>query len=237
MANLNNEIEEFIRKKVAWESLPSNIQQQLGNSPKEYDKSIAQFSIKNQLRYRGNLVRHVKRDERRYYEDLVDFSKKNLMLFPYHLSDVVIKGLRITPFQYYIMVLESIMGQERSYDSLPNFTAVDCLRLLGIGRNQYIDLMNQTRSKTKFGGFSTSLFRKSHKDLLPSRPVSEVQIHPWWVLQVGYITEDDVKMLAKKKKWSKGKVRDKLNNLVLFDQSTYDKLYKVFIFKPIFLHS
>lgn len=27
-------------------------------------------------------------------------------------------------------------------------------------------------------------------------------------------------------KWSKGKVRDKLNNLVLFDKSTYDKLYK-----------
>merc|ERR1711976_739469 len=31
---------------------------------------------------------------------------------------------------------------------------------------------------------------------------------------------------AKKKKWSKGKVRDKLNNLVLFDKATYDKFYK-----------
>uniref|UniRef100_A0AC35TJ26 40S ribosomal protein S25 n=1 Tax=Rhabditophanes sp. KR3021 TaxID=114890 RepID=A0AC35TJ26_9BILA len=31
---------------------------------------------------------------------------------------------------------------------------------------------------------------------------------------------------AKKKKWSKGKVRDKLNNVVLFDKPTYDKLYK-----------
>ena len=31
---------------------------------------------------------------------------------------------------------------------------------------------------------------------------------------------------AKKKKWSKGKSRDKLNNLVLFDKATYDKLYK-----------
>ncbi|OWK09403.1 hypothetical protein Celaphus_00006255, partial [Cervus elaphus hippelaphus] len=30
----------------------------------------------------------------------------------------------------------------------------------------------------------------------------------------------------KKKKWSKGKVRDKLNNLVLFDKATYDKLCK-----------
>ncbi|CAI5773623.1 Hypothetical predicted protein [Podarcis lilfordi] len=31
---------------------------------------------------------------------------------------------------------------------------------------------------------------------------------------------------AKKKKWSTGKVRDKLNNLVLFDKATYDKLCK-----------
>nr|AFK10959.1 40S ribosomal protein S25-like protein [Callorhinchus milii] len=31
---------------------------------------------------------------------------------------------------------------------------------------------------------------------------------------------------AKKKKWSKGKVRDKLNNLILFDKATYDKMLK-----------
>merc|ERR1712127_1162889 len=39
---------------------------------------------------------------------------------------------------------------------------------------------------------------------------------------------------AKKKKWSKGKTRDKLNNLVLFDKATYDKLMKeVPSYKPI----
>ena len=31
---------------------------------------------------------------------------------------------------------------------------------------------------------------------------------------------------AKKKKWSKGKTSDKLNNLVLFDKPTYEKLLK-----------
>lgn len=31
---------------------------------------------------------------------------------------------------------------------------------------------------------------------------------------------------AKKKKWSKGKVKEKANNLVLFDEDTYEKLYK-----------
>ena len=38
---------------------------------------------------------------------------------------------------------------------------------------------------------------------------------------------------AKKKKWSKGKVRDKLNNLVLFDKAAYDKLCKVPSYKLI----
>ncbi|KAA8491905.1 40S ribosomal protein S25-4 [Porphyridium purpureum] len=31
---------------------------------------------------------------------------------------------------------------------------------------------------------------------------------------------------GKKKKWSKGKVKEKSANLVLFDEETYDKLYK-----------
>ena len=71
-----------------------------------------------------------------YYADLIDYSRRNLMLFPYHLSDVVIKSNpdRVTPFNYYSAMLDNLMAQEKSYDSLPNFTAADCLRLMGIGR-------------------------------------------------------------------------------------------------------
>lgn len=32
--------------------------------------------------------------------------------------------------------------------------------------------------------------------------------------------------ISSEQKWSKGKVRDKLNNLVLFDKATYEKLNK-----------
>ncbi|GAA6096838.1 protein FAM91A1 isoform X1, partial [Tachysurus ichikawai] len=60
------------------------------------------------------------------------------------------------------------------------------LRLLGIGRNQYIDLMNQCRSSKKF------FRRKSARDLLPAKPV-EISVEPWWVAQTGYITEDDIR--------------------------------------------
>nr|CAD7444314.1 unnamed protein product [Timema bartmani] len=185
---MNTEVEFHIRNNYQWEKIPSNVKQSLGNSQKEYEKCILSFSIKNQLRYRGNLVSSVCKDDRRYYKDLLGYSKEKLMLFPYHLSDVVVQGLRVTPFQYYVSVMEGIMEQERSYDSLPNFTAADCVRLLGIGRNEYIDLMNQCRSGRK-------LFRRKNvKDLLPPKP-AQVKIEAWWNIDVGYVIEDDIKIL------------------------------------------
>ncbi|CAH3193292.1 unnamed protein product [Porites evermanni] len=135
-------------------------------------------------------VRQVRRDEKKYYEDLLQYSKQHLMLFPYHLSDVIVKGLRITPFSYYCSIMENIMSNERSYDSLPNFTAADCLRLLAVGRNQYIELMNTCRSSKKF-------FRKKPvRDLLPTKPAVLKVLEPWWVVQIGYVTEDDIRMCS-----------------------------------------
>lgn len=48
------------------------------------------------------------------------------MLYPYHLADKIGKGLRITPFQYYVTIIESMIDNDKSYDSIPNFTAIDC---------------------------------------------------------------------------------------------------------------
>lgn len=63
------------------------------------------------------------------------------------------------------------------------------LRLLGIGRNEYIELMNQCRSGRK-------LFRRKNvKDLLPPKPV-DIAMENWWCVDVGYITEEDIKVLS-----------------------------------------
>lgn len=134
------------------------------------------------------LVRQVKRNEEEYYDQLLEYSRNKLMLFPYHLSDVIVKGLRTTPFMYYMNMMVDIMDAEKSYDSLPNFTAADVVRLLGIGRNQYIDLMNQSRS-------SRRLFRrlKNVRELLPIHPV-EFFVEPWYLLCDGCIVESDVKV-------------------------------------------
>eukprot|EP00111_Clytia_hemisphaerica_P023891 TCONS_00070365-protein len=185
---MNPEVESHIKNNFLWTNLPANVKQTLGNNKANWDKSVSDYCIKNQFRYKQSLVKQVRKDEKKYYQELVQYSRQNLMLYPYHLSDIVVKGLRLTPFGYYIHMMNDIMTSEKSYDSLPNFTAADCLRLLGIGRNQYIDMMNQCKSSKRF-------FRAKRppKELLPVKPIPQTVIKPWWIINSGYITDDDIK--------------------------------------------
>ncbi|CAD5208897.1 unnamed protein product [Bursaphelenchus xylophilus] len=185
----SEDVERWIRKNCQWSDLPEEIQLILGNSQREYEKRILDYSIRNQLKHNGNVVRTVKKNPEEYYELLLKESRQKLMLFPYHLSEYIVFGLRITPFQYYLEMIQDIMKAEKSYDSLPNFTAADVIRLLGIGRNQYIDMMNQTRSFKK-------LFRrgKGVNEVLPQKP-NDIIIEAFWMVRLGYVLEGDIKSL------------------------------------------
>lgn len=194
---MNNIVEQFIQKKIQYDDIPKHIQTS-ELTRREYEKQIVAYSISNQLEFKGNLVQSIKDksirlNDKKYHEELIKYSKEHLMLYPYHLSDIIVKGLDITPFQYYYSMLESIMEHEKSYDSLPNFTAADCLRLLGIGRNEYIELMNKYRS-------SKNLFRrKNMKSLLPQQPI-DINIEPWWSVERCDILEEDMKTVSEEEK-------------------------------------
>jgi hypothetical protein len=121
------------------------------------------------------------------------------MLYPYHLSDLFVRGLRITPFNYYLDMMANLMLSEKSYDSLPNFTAFDCVRLLGIGRNQYIDIMNRYRSSTNKTRISFTRRKPNIRNLLPTQPI-DILIEPWWLVNVGCVAEEDVKLLNDEEK-------------------------------------
>uniref|UniRef100_A0A8C6MG93 Family with sequence similarity 91 member A1 n=1 Tax=Nothobranchius furzeri TaxID=105023 RepID=A0A8C6MG93_NOTFU len=201
---MNTDVEFHIRQNYPWNKLPANVKQSLGNSQREYEKHVLLYSIRNQLRFRNNLVRHMRKDERKYYEELLKYSRDHLMLYPYHLSDIMVKGLRVTPFSYYIGIMEDIMNSEKSYDSLPNFTAADslwysCLRVL----------FGTPCSSFDYICFSPQKFfrRKSARDLLPAKPV-EISVEPWWVAQTGYITEDDIRVCSPSEKKAIDKMID-----------------------------
>ncbi|KAH1097451.1 hypothetical protein J1N35_014372 [Gossypium stocksii] len=74
--------------------------------------------------------------------------------------------------------------REQPYDSITNFT--------GIGRNEFIDIMNKCRSKKIIWKLNKSIA----KELLPTQPV-DFQIEPWCgICLVNFTLEE-----SKKKKW------------------------------------
>ena len=69
-----------------------------------------------------------------YYKSLIADHGDRLAVFPHHMADVIVGHLRVTPYEYYCDMLVEILRTERAYDVLPNWTAADCQRVLGIGR-------------------------------------------------------------------------------------------------------
>lgn len=85
-------------------------------------------------------------------------------------------------------MISHLLKNDKSYDTLPNFTAADCLRVLGIGRNEYLTLVSDLKTN------SSKLFRKPNPlNYLPKFPV-RITIEPWWKVEVGYVLETDIKV-------------------------------------------
>eukprot|EP01116_Phalansterium_solitarium_P011294 TRINITY_DN26928_c0_g1_i1.p1 TRINITY_DN26928_c0_g1~~TRINITY_DN26928_c0_g1_i1.p1 ORF type:complete len:757 (+),score=190.56 TRINITY_DN26928_c0_g1_i1:84-2354(+) len=180
-------IERFVFEQVPFEKLPVFVKKRLESSKDVWKDRVYKFSLKHQLRWRTNLVKSFS-EERAYYVDMLKLCKTSLTLFPYHLSDVMVRSLRVTPFRYYLEIIENVMRNEFSYDRVPNFTAVDCVRLLGIGRNEFIDTMNKCRSM----GWMWKKKKNGIFELLPqfARPIS---IEHWWLVCLGFVTDDDAR--------------------------------------------
>ncbi|KAH9756441.1 FAM91 carboxy-terminus protein [Citrus sinensis] len=134
-----------INEECPWENLPKRLQATL-TSKEEWHRRIIEHCIKKRLPWNKCFARRVCK-EGEYYEDMVRYLRKNLALFPYHLAEYVCRVMRLSPFRYYCDMIFEVMKNEQPYDSIPNFSAADALRLTGIGRNEFIDIMNKCRSK------------------------------------------------------------------------------------------
>jgi len=188
-------LEPYIRQHSPYEKLPKKIQQKLNNSKDAWQREVLQYSIGKQLRWSEGLVRQYYSDEKKYYEQLVRQAREGLVLYPYHVSDILIRGLRISPYVYYLSMIHELLAKEKSYDSLPNFTARDCVRLLGIGRNEYIDIVNHSKALARNPLWSIVARKKNLLwHLLPSTPVAS-HFEPWWIVNFGFFRSDDVNSL------------------------------------------
>eukprot|EP00962_Isochrysis_galbana_P052792 scaffold24267_cov90-Isochrysis_galbana.AAC.1 len=73
-------------------------------------------------------------------------------------------------------MLHDTLRAERSYDTLPNFTAADASRLLRVGRNEFLHALNECRSRGWLWKRRRNLILKQ----LPAAPPADLPMEPWW---------------------------------------------------------
>lgn len=209
-----------IKEECHWESLPKRLQATL-NSKDEWHRTIIEHCIKKRLQWNTSFVRKVYK-EGEYYEDMMRYLRKNLALFPYHLAEYVCRVMRLSPFRYYCDMIFEVMKNEQPYDSIPNFSAADALRLTGIGRNEFIDIMNKCRSKKIMWKLNKSIA----KELLPTQHV-DFQIEPWWGVGLVNFTLEEFKKLSEEEMATIDKVcKEEANAFIHFDPEIVKGLYR-----------
>lgn len=209
-----------IGEECPWESLPKRLQSTL-NSREEWHRRIIDHCIKKRLLWTTCFARKVCK-EGEYYEDMMRYLRRNLALFPYHLAEHVCRVMRVSPFKYYCDMLFEVMKNEQPYDSIPNFSAADALRLTGIGRNEFIDIMNKCRSKKIMWKLNKSIA----KELLPVDPVDFV-IEPWWGVCLVNFTLEEFKKLSEEEMATIDKIcKEEANTFILFDPEIIKGLYR-----------
>ncbi|BDA48371.1 Protein FAM91A1 [Coccomyxa sp. Obi] len=184
--------EEWIKRAIQngklYEDLPPRVRSVLPVS--EWKLKVKEHCIQRGLSYDDSLA-NTSCQEQEYYEDLLRYYRYNYRLFPYHLSDYVCRVLRVTPFRYYCDLLFTVMREEKSYDQIPNFTAADIVRHVGIGRNEYIATMNKCKAKKLLWRMNKAVV----KEHLPTEPQDVVK-QPWWIAHVVNLGEVEFRSLA-----------------------------------------
>ncbi|XP_047325391.1 protein FAM91A1 isoform X2 [Impatiens glandulifera] len=130
--------------------------------------------------------------------------------------------MRISSFKYYCDMIFEVMKNEQPYDSIPNFSAADALLLTGIGRNEFIDIMNKCRSKKIMWKINKSIA----KELLPTQPV-DFAIDPWWGICLVNFTLEEFKKLSEEEMATIDKIcKEEVNAYILFDSEIIKGLYR-----------
>lgn len=200
-----------IREECPWENLPKRLQSTL-SSKEDWHRRVIEHCIKKRLQWNSCFARKVIK-ESEYYEEMMRYLRRNLALFPYHLSEYICRVMRVSPFRYYCDIIFEVMKNEQPYDSIPNFSAADALRITGIGRNEFIDIMNKCRSKK----FMWKINKSIAKELLPTQPV-DFPIEPWWGVCLVNFTLEEFKKLSDEEMATIDKIcKEEANSYILFD--------------------
>ncbi|CCW70250.1 unnamed protein product [Phytomonas sp. Hart1] len=168
------DLKEALTSRVPYSLLSVSLQQRYSMS--EYHDRVVKHSILHIYAY-YRLPEYVRAglSEAAYYAQMIEYGGENLQLYPYVHQKRILLYTKKTQLSYYLNMLLELLKKEQNYDQLPNFTALDILRLLRIGRNQFLNITKEVRSKLRW-----HTNRNYITEHLPTMLASSVEVKPFW---------------------------------------------------------
>lgn len=159
-------MEEALEDLINWDDLPAYLKVKvIGNNQEQVWESMKiTFHAENRIRFKNY-------EKMSFYRDLIRTLRLKLDVFPYHLCRFI---NFTTPFDYYVEMLCDLLRVQKGYDCLPTFTAADILRVVGIHRNSYTELLQKCKDKGWISKISRAI-----RSMLPKFPLS-VPVEGWW---------------------------------------------------------
>ncbi|KAH8603957.1 putative FAM91 N terminus FAM91 C terminus [Trypanosoma vivax] len=184
------ELERALEDSAPYDTLSIGLQQQY--TPGNYRQQAIHHAAMRYRSYRSlpDFI-HSAVSEESYYVAMVQCLQKKLQVYPYPHIEAVTRHTRETPLSYYTAMVAELLKKECSYDTLPNFTAVDVLNCLAIGRNQYLDLLKEVK-----GTYRWFLHKGHVKEHLPAEMVQGVELMPFWQVVAVDVPSDVLKRAA-----------------------------------------
>lgn len=181
------ELQEALKEHIPYPLLHPSLRQRL--TPFDYQTQTVEYAaLRNYAYYRLPDFARALIKEDAYYQAMLRHAAAHLQPYPYAHQLSILLFTKETPLGYYTAMLADLLRQEQSYDRLPNFTAIDALNLLGIGRNQYLQLTKDIRSKVRW-----HLNRAYVVEHLPTELTQTTALHPSWRIIVVDYTADVLK--------------------------------------------
>ncbi len=164
-----------VRAGKSYGDLPQRARDLISRS--HWNRKVMDACAKKRIRWSSQHLESLREacKEGEYYSQVIKLSTAAQQVFPYHL----VPSIKVTPFKYYIGMLHSLLKADQSYAQVPNFTAADMLRVIGIGRDQYVPLLQACKAKRILWKVNRD---SAIRDQLPKEPV-DLMVEPWWQLR------------------------------------------------------
>ena len=170
---------DLVRKQTPWGQIPPEFRRryklQLGTE-RRWEQLRVPWALQLHIPHHSNMVMGAEA----FYRRAVDAFRAKCMPYPYHYQAEIVSRLGITAFRYYSDLVHSALENEKGFDEIPSFTARECVRLLGIGRNEFIALLNRCKRESSWRRRRGDVARAALPPVVHGGGVSP---QPWWIVR------------------------------------------------------